>query len=318
MGFSSVRLSRNTIADRIQNLTKTWTPGRNPMPADFYKGGVRLEEQELFRLPQGILLLESAVKLPDSFDAREKWPDCPSLREIRNQGCCGSCWAISAASTMTDRWCIHSQNKSQFSFGSYDLIACCHHCGDGCEGGNLGPAWKYWVERGVSSGGPYNSQTGCHPYPIDVCHSKDEDDKQFKCSRKCQLSYNQTSYLRDLRFGREAYSVAMDEGRIMEEIFLNGPVQASFKLYKDFKAYRSGVYRHVWGPFETGHAIKIFGWGTENNVKYWLCANSWGDDWGDNGFFKIIRGENHLDIEGNVHAGLPDYSKSAAMFDLEY
>lgn len=33
-----------------------------------------------------------ALELPDSFDARQQWPDCPTIREIRDQGSCGSCW----------------------------------------------------------------------------------------------------------------------------------------------------------------------------------------------------------------------------------
>lgn len=32
-----------------------------------------------------------------------------------------------------------------------------------------------------------------------------------------------------------------------------------------------------------GHAIRILGWGVENEVPYWLVANSWNVDWGDNG-----------------------------------
>lgn len=32
------------------------------------------------------------VELPEYFDAREKWPHCPSIREIRQQGNCGSCY----------------------------------------------------------------------------------------------------------------------------------------------------------------------------------------------------------------------------------
>lgn len=41
----------------------------------------------------------------------------------------------------------------------------------------------------------------------------------------------------------------------------------------------------------------MIGWGEENGVKYWLCVNSWGTSWGDNGTFKILRGSNHLYIE---------------------
>lgn len=40
-----------------------------------------------------------------------------------------------------------------------------------------------------------------------------------------------------------------------------------------------------------GHAIKILGWGEENGVPYWLAANSWNTDWGDNGegHFRLFR-----------------------------
>ncbi|XP_055528079.1 cathepsin B-like [Wyeomyia smithii] len=314
---SSAQLS-NSFASKINNLTKTWTAGRNSLPDAFYRSGVRLDQLESTRLATGILVLKSKVQLPESFDARKQWPNCPSIREIRNQGCCGSCWAISAASVMTDRWCIHSENNTQFSFGTFDLLACCEECGEGCHGGSLGPAWTYWVEHGVSSGGPHNSRIGCHPYPIDVCRSRDDMAPTPKCVRTCQATYNQTDVMRDVRFGREAYSVPMDETRIKEEIFMNGPVQASFKVYKDFHAYKSGVYRHVWGPLVTGHAIKILGWGVEKGTKYWLCANSWGEDWGSNGLFKIIRGENHLGIERDIHTGLPDYHKHEEMFNFDY
>ena len=44
-----------------------------------------------------------------------------------------------------------------------------------------------------------------------------------------------------------------------------------------------GVYKHVSGEALGGHAIKILGWGVEDSIPYWLCANSWNTDWGDNG-----------------------------------
>ena len=44
-----------------------------------------------------------------------------------------------------------------------------------------------------------------------------------------------------------------------------------------------GVYQKTTDEFLGGHAIKILGWGTEDNVDYWLVANSWNTDWGDNG-----------------------------------
>ena len=50
---------------------------------------------------------------------------------------------------------------------------------------------------------------------------------------------------------------------------------------------------------------RIMGWGVEDGVKYWLCANSWNSDWGDKGYFKFLRGENHCGMEGSIVAGIP-------------
>lgn len=75
-----------------------------------------------------------------------------------------------------------------------------------------------------------------------------------------------------------------------------GPVQAMFTVYSDFLSYKSGVYRHVTGQELGGHSVKIVGWGVENKVGYWLVANSWNEDWGDNGFFKIQRGDDECGI----------------------
>nr|CDJ88841.1 Peptidase C1A domain containing protein [Haemonchus contortus] len=49
--------------------------------------------------------------IPESFDARKVWDYCPSIRYIRDQSSCGSCWAVSAAETMSDRLCIQTKGK---------------------------------------------------------------------------------------------------------------------------------------------------------------------------------------------------------------
>lgn len=45
----------------------------------------------------------TAADLPESFDARTQWPNCPTIQEIRDQGSCGSCWAFGAVEAMSDR-----------------------------------------------------------------------------------------------------------------------------------------------------------------------------------------------------------------------
>jgi len=92
--------------------------------------------------------------------------------------------------------------------------------------------------------------------------------------------------------------------QIQTEILKNGPVEAAMMVYDDFLLYKSGVYHHVHGLMLGGHAVKILGWGSENGVPYWLVANSWNYDWGDGGFFKIMRGKNEGGIETMIVAGL--------------
>ena len=76
-------------------------------------------------------------------------------------------------------------------------------------------------------------------------------------------------------------------------------------VHEDFLTYKSGVYEHVHGKVVGRHAVKMVGWGVENKVKYWLIANSWNEDWGENGFFRIKRGNDECGIEDSGTAGIP-------------
>nr|CAH7730635.1 unnamed protein product [Callosobruchus chinensis] len=95
--------------------------------------------------------------IPEEFDARQKWSNCESIKEIRDQGNCGSCWAVSSASAMSDRICIHSSGKNQERISALDLMACCEECSVGiCEGGFLTTAFRYWATTGIVTGGEDN------------------------------------------------------------------------------------------------------------------------------------------------------------------
>jgi len=60
--------------------------------------------------------------LPESFDPRDKWPDCPTLKHIPDQGGCGSCWAFGAVTAMSDRMCIHSNGAFKQHVSAENLL----------------------------------------------------------------------------------------------------------------------------------------------------------------------------------------------------
>uniref|UniRef100_A0A182QMZ4 Peptidase C1A papain C-terminal domain-containing protein n=1 Tax=Anopheles farauti TaxID=69004 RepID=A0A182QMZ4_9DIPT len=304
IGNGRTMKSQAEFVAAINNRTTTWKAGVNPKRNDQYRPGVLSDYSMQYQLPKGFVLNKYEEPLPISFDARQKWTYCPSINTVRNQGCCDSSYAVAAVSTMTDRWCVHSDGKSQFGFGAFDVLSCCHRCGFGCDGGVPDAVWHYWVENGITSGGAFGSNEGCQSYPFDVCRKADEPTNVPLCRRSCQPGYNFT-YVEDKHYGRVAYTVPNDEERIMYELYNFGPVQTSFTMFTDFVQYKSGVYHHTFGLRVGTHSVKVIGWGEENNVKFWLCANSWGAAWGEAGFFKIVRGENHLNVEANVITGLP-------------
>lgn len=79
--------------------------------------------------------------LPDQFDARTQWPNCPTIQEVRDQGSCGSCWAFGASEAMSDRICIASNGAKNAHISAEDLVSCCVSCGFGCDGGYPESAW---------------------------------------------------------------------------------------------------------------------------------------------------------------------------------
>jgi cathepsin B len=249
--------------------------------------------------------------LPENYDPREAYPKCESIKEIRDQANCGSCWAFGAVEAMSDRICIKSGQTDQRRVSSQNLLTCCSACGFGCNGGYPASAWRYWKSTGLVTGGLYGDNKTCQPYFLPMCdhhvegsHGPCPDTVDTpECEKTC-VEESGLDYQTDLIFGESAYSVT-GEANIMQELYENGPVEASFTVYEDFLTYKEGVYQHVTGDALGGHAIKMIGWGVEDGVKYWLCVNSWNDEWGDKGLFKILRGNNECGIERSINAGEP-------------
>jgi len=230
---------------------------------------------------------------PETFDSRTQWPKCTTMKDIRNQKHCGSCWAFGAAEAMSDRQCVHKDEIVRYS--AEDINSCARStfasCGS-CNGGQPGCAWTYWVNTGVVS-------DECYPYTAGNDTSMHTPECKKKCTGNTALDWNT-----DKRKGKKSYSVVGEEN-MKTELSTNGPFEVAFEVYADFMSYSSGIYHHTTGSFEGGHAVKLIGYGEEDGQKFWTCANSWDTDWGEDGFFRISRGNNECGIESQTWAGIP-------------
>uniref|UniRef100_A0A7I5E595 Pept_C1 domain-containing protein n=1 Tax=Haemonchus contortus TaxID=6289 RepID=A0A7I5E595_HAECO len=257
---------------------------------------------------------DTGEDIPEEYDPRTIWTNCTSLFTIRDQANCGSCWAISTAAAISDRICIATKAEKQVNISATDIIACCSYCGAGCQGGWVLDAWRFFVDDGIVSGGNYNNKEGCRPYPYHPCGHHGNETYYGKCNgtapnpqcRKTCIAGVRKQYRVDKRYGKTAYKLPPSVKAIQREVLEHGPVVVSFEVYEDFGHYKSGIYKHTAGEIRGHHAVKLIGWGKENGTDYWIIANSWHDDWGEQGFFRIVRGINECGIEEAGTAGLVD------------
>ncbi|CAJ0944528.1 unnamed protein product, partial [Mesorhabditis belari] len=220
-------------------------------------------------------------ELPESFDSREKWSNCPSISYVPNQGGCGSCYAVAAVGVAADRACIQSNGTYKALFSDEDVLGCCAVCGN-CLGGDPLKALTYWVQEGLVTGG----RDGCRPYSFDTscgvpCSPAvfPENEKSRGCVRRCQNIYYQNKYDDDKHYASIAYSmyprgmtlsadgkkraqvptiighinktmeepISLDEIRtiLKTELFLFGPTTMAFPVPEEFLHYAEGVFRPI-------------------------------------------------------------------------
>jgi C1A family cysteine protease len=111
-----------------------------------------------------------------------------------------------------------------------------------------------------------------------------------------------------------AVSGSKEEGgsqdNIRRDIFLWGPASTAFKVYPDFYTFdaKNTIYEsNQQEPQVGGHSVVIVGWGKEKGKEYWIVRNSWGKEWGRNGYFYMIRGTNNCELESNVMCPIPSF-----------
>lgn len=123
----------NTLVEEINSKHSTWKAGINERFIGETKDQIKIllgVPMDKSKKPEKLPLKKVTVRndLPENFDLRDKYPNCEALKEIRDQGSCGSCWAFSTAEVMSDRVCIFSNQTKQDRLSPLHLVSCCTEC----------------------------------------------------------------------------------------------------------------------------------------------------------------------------------------------
>jgi len=230
--------------------------------------------------------LTIADDIPSSFDSREAWPKC-NISGIRVQGSCGSCWAFGSSEELADRICIET---GEVVLLSPQYMVNCYSQLYGCQGGFTDISHQDMIDIGV----PLES---CVPYK----------GVASECKKKCDDGSVMKKYkLREMHDMYKAFDVDTTVRAIQTEIMNHGPVVITLHVFDDFPGYATGIYSRSSSNYIGDHIVKIIGWGEQTGTPYWIIANSWGESWGEKGFFRMVRGKNDCSIEDTAIAGTPD------------
>lgn len=211
------------------------------------------------------------------------------LDEVIDQGDCGSCYAVATARMLSARHRIRQKDPSLEAF-SYSFPLHCSEYNQGCGGG-----YPFLVSR-------WSQDVGLIPHRCAAFGLI-----AGRCEVMCESGELQKRWRADNHHYVGGYYGAASEVEMMRELVTGGPLVASLKPDLDLMYYDGGVYKSVphplhseWEPVD--HAVLLVGFGEEDGVKYWLLQNSWGQEWGEDGFGRIVRGKDENGIESIVVA----------------
>ncbi|NBX76533.1 MAG: hypothetical protein EBQ92_08255 [Proteobacteria bacterium] len=267
---SAANLSLQELRSHLTSRNASWTAGETSVS--------RLSEQEKknllgLQLDEGFGDVFKAAKpqalnraLPSKFDWRSK-DGVNYASPMLNQANCGSCVAFSAIAALETQMNITNNTPhSPWAFSPQHLFSC---GGGACQNGwHPMMAVQFMQKNGVPD-------ETCFPY------SSGGDGKDLACSQTCTDSSKRTLKIT----GYTQPSFFFQDQNAVKEALMKGPLMTSMVVYEDFIFYKGGVYKHATGSQLGGHAITMMGW--DDSAKAWIVRNSWGEEWGEKGYFRI-------------------------------
>ena len=239
----------------------------------------------------------SIIETPDEHNWRNHYGK-DWTTPAKNQGNCGSCWDFAAIGTFESIIKIR-ENRSEINLDLSEqyvlscLPAAANNYGEGCLGGTPYGAFYYMMDDS-DEGNSYNGAIpeSCFPYQA-------SDD--VPCSEKCEEWVDYLIPIADCGQSWLGFDSSEARDSIKSLIYQKGPISAGINVTNDFIQYWSLIHNEEsyysntnepWGN-RLNHIIVIIGWKDDDNIEnggYWICKNSWGTDWGYDGFFNIEYG----------------------------
>jgi cathepsin L len=223
-------------------------------------------------------LLEQDDTLPPAADWTKK---NGAVAPVKHQYGCGSCWAFSAVSAVENALWRSNANIS-VELSEQELIDCSTPQGnDGCEGGNAIDAFKYIIQNGLDIGSNYKYQ------------EEEYSDKKKWNKKKEVFECDTLRTERNPRYSIKEYELINPPNvKELQRAIYKGVTVVSFEVKQDFLYYSKGVYI----PTEPGcganigHEMTAVGYNLGADIPYFKIRNSWGKEWGDEGYVHVAWG----------------------------
>jgi len=230
------------------------------------------------------------------------WSNLTSVKDVQDQGGCGSCWAFASAAVLRAHSEIWMKDSRKFSV--QQIISCTKNpkeCGGtgGCQGATAELAMDYVFNNGCKTEKqlPYTQQ---------------EDESSCPHSLLQQGSGDEP-----MAYGTGGASVGMVGWTKLPEnklhplkvaLVTKGPVAVSISAGQSWNQYDSGVLDDCPKDAIIDHAVVLFAYGETKKptlvgydsvapagLKYWQLQNSWGVDWGEKGYLRMLRHEDNAE-----------------------
>ncbi|XP_057788454.1 cysteine protease RD19A-like [Salvia miltiorrhiza] len=222
--------------------------------------------------------------LPKDFD----WRDHGAVTAVKNQGSCGSCWSFSTTGALEGA--NYLATGKLLSLSEQQLVECDHECDpeekdscdSGCNGGLMNSAFEYTLK----AGGLMREED--YPYT-----GTDRGTCKFDKSKVVAKVANFSV-------------VSLDEDQIAANLVKNGPLAVAINAVF-MQTYVGGVSCPYICSKRLDHGVLLVGYGEAGYAPirlkekpYWIIKNSWGENWGENGYYKICRGRNICGVDSMV------------------